>query len=414
MKERVLMLVAAAGALALFLTALLGSERGFGLSREVPRPTTEEGGANGYRAVMQWLAAEGIRTISLQDRLDKGLEQPGLPPVGNVIIVTLPVTTGFRSEEFRVLDRWVRSGNTLIVLAALADQPDWAYGFGGLASNDINLLTGLQFQRSKQAPPAAAFIEPQRAYLLPNRPHAYFSGVREVVALSDFPRESWVATLPNDGFALSLAHDRNTGGAVLWTRSIGEGRVIVSGFASMLTNRALGLADNARFLANILGTNLRLGGAVLFDDVHQGLSAAYDPAKFYRDKRLYDTLGILAAVWLSWVLGSTSLSVRVARPSVPREAELVRATGGFFSRVLTPNAGARRMFDLFFRRLQARASHASAPDGLPWTYLERHPQITPGELQQLRQWYGEAGASRRVPLSSLHNLIVRIERLLAS
>ena len=48
---------------------------------------------------------------------------------------------------------------------------------------------------------------------------------------------------------------------------------------------------------------------MLFDDVHQGLGAAYDPAKFYKDRRLYMTVGILLALWLVWVLGSTRLRV---------------------------------------------------------------------------------------------------------
>ena len=412
------MFSAAIGALALFLTAFIGSERGFGVSPDVPRPTTEERGGNGYVAAMAWLKAERIRTISLQDSLDRFLSRPGPTPVGNVIIVTLPVAAGYRSEEFRALDRWIRAGNTLWVLAALSDQPDWAYGLGGLASSDLNLLTGLQFQPARSLAAGSPsvdspFIEPQSAFLVPNRPHAYFSGVRAAVALSDFPRQSWAVILPNEGFVLALAHDRSSGGGVMWTRQLGEGRVIVSGFGSILTNRALGLADNARLLANILGAHLGPGGAVLFDDVHQGLSAAYDPAEFYRDRRLYYTLAILAAVWLSWVLGSTRLAVPFVRESVPREDELVRAAGGFFARVLKSDAGARRIFELFFRRLYDRVPRAREAGGLPWNYLERHAQIARADVQQLKEWHARMLASQPVPLASLHNLILRIDGQLA-
>jgi len=66
------------------------------------------------------------------------------------------------------------------------------------------------------------------------------------------------------------------------------------------------------------------------------LGANYDPAKFYRDPRLHMTIGIGAALWLAWVLGATRLRVPVTRAPVPREAELVRATGGF----LAPSAWA--------------------------------------------------------------------------
>ena len=413
MRERLLTLGAALGALVLFLTLFVGSERGLGLARDVPRPTTAERSRNGYRAAVEWLAVEKIPAISVQEGLEKSFERPGLAPVGNLMIVTLPVSTGFRSAEFRTLDQWVRGGNTLLVLAALSDQPDWAYGFEGLATNDLNLLTGLQFRATATNSSDRQFIEPQRALLVPNRPHAYFDGVHEAVALSDFSRDAWTAAIPNDGFVLSLAHERNSGEAVLWTRSIGAGRIVVSGFGSVFTNRALGLADNARLFANIVGANLGAHGTVLFDDIHQGLSAAYDPAKFYRDRRLYYTIGILAALWLSWVLGSTRLNVPVTKPPAPREIDLVRATGGFFCRVLTPVAGAKRIFELFFRRLYERAPRVREEDGLPWSYLERHPQIAATELRQLQAWYADTCASRRVPLAALHNLVVRIDERLA-
>ena len=148
---------------------------------------------------------------------------------------------------------------------------------------------------------------------------------------------------------------------------------------------------------------------MLFDDVHQGLSSAYDPAKFYRDPRLYWTVAIVAAVWLAWIAGSTTLGVPASRPSGPREAELVLATGGFFSRVLRPDAGARRMFELFFQRI-----HSRPLDGSAWRQLERHSRIGVAEVTQLRRWYEDAQASRRVPLGPLHNLIVDIERQLRS
>jgi hypothetical protein len=151
---------------------------------------------------------------------------------------------------------------------------------------------------------------------------------------------------------------------------------------------------------------------VLFDDVHQGLGAAYDAAKFYTDRRLYVTVGVLAALWLAWVLGSTRLRVPVTRTATPREAELIRAAGGFLARVLRTDAGARRMLDNFFRRISERAPERRAV-GVPWDLLERNPRIAPADLEQLRTWYSRAYAERRVPLERLHNLIVRIDRQMA-
>ncbi len=449
MKERLITFACALGALALFLAMFMRGEGGVGGRSDIPRPTSQERRGNGYHGALAWLDEEQIRTMSLRERFDRLRAQPGLLPTGNLLLVTLPATTAFRTEEFRPLENWVRSGNTLLVLAALSDNPDWAFALGGLASGDLSLLTGLEFEtvRSREGrvqdparlarrasaavaasksktdardvgarliAGARAFPQPQRGTLVPNRAHAYFKGVREAVALSDYPSQAWTVKVPYDGFVLSLASERETGEGVLWTRPLGNGRIIVSGLGSLFTNRALGLADNARLLANIVGTTVGPGGTVLFDDVHQGLGATYDPAKFYKDRRLYATVGILAALWLCWVLGSTRLRMPVARVPLlaPREADLVRTTGGFLARVLSSDAGARRLFEHFFRRIGERLPPNRVRGRPPWGLLESHSEIAREDIRQLRDWYADAYAARRVPLGRLHNLILKIDRQL--
>ena len=425
MRERFITLLCALGALALFFTMFMHQDpHGIG-GREAPRPTTEERGANGYHAALEWLDAEHIRAVSLRDRFDELPHRSSLPAAGNVLIVTLPAATVFKTEEFRPLDHWVRQGNTLLVLAALSDNPDWAASFGGLTPGDLNLLTGLEFEttrsrdrrlhkagepapRDRDNGDAASQIlaaarqlsPPRRETLVPNRDHAYFSGVRQAVGVTDYASQAWTVKVPYEGFVLALGHQRETGEGVFWTRPLGNGRIIVSGLGTLFTNRALGLADNARLFSNIIATNLGPRGAVLFDDAHQGLGASYDPAKFYRDPRLHETAGIAALLWLSWVLGATKLRLPITRTPVPREAELVRATGGFLARVLTPAAAARHMFDHFLRRW-------------PWQFLERQSRIAAADLTQLKLWHSQVGRAR-IPLGRLHNLMVRINRQLDS
>ena len=410
MKERFITFICALGALALFFTMFLHEDsRGLG-GAEVPRPTTEERGPNGYHAAMQWLEHEGIRTFSLRERYDR-LPKKNLPASGNILLVTLPATAVFKTEEFRPLDHWVRAGNTLVVMAALSDTPDWAFAFGGMTSGDLNLLTGLEFEslrnrdlRAKKAGTETVIRLPlhypqaRQETLIPNREHIYFRGVQKVVGLTDYEPQPWTVKVPYEGFVLALAHDRETGEGIFWTRPLGDGRIIVSGLGSLFTNRALGLADNAHLLSNIVSVNLGHAGAVLFDDVHQGLGANYDPVKFYRDPRLHLTIAIVAALWLSWVLGGTRLRLPVSRAPVPREAELVRAMGGFLARVLTPAAAARRMFEYFLQRR-------------PWGLLERQPRIAAADLRQLKFWYSQLGTAH-VPLVPLHNLMVKIDRQL--
>ncbi|HUE48777.1 MAG TPA: DUF4350 domain-containing protein [Steroidobacteraceae bacterium] len=422
MRERLITLACALGALLLFAALFV---RGEGLDlRRVALPTTIERHGNGLLGAMSWLEAEGIRTLSLRERFDTLAKRRDLPRAGNLLIMTVPVATPFRPQEARALEHWIRAGNTLLVLAAMSDSPDW--GRGGLGvHNDLQLLTGLDFEsvRISASPQNAAarlleaareLAQPQRGTLVPNRPHAYLRGVSRVIAWSDYPPQSWSVQLPRDGFVLALAHQSETGEGVLWMRPAGPGTIIVSGFGSLFSNRALADADNARLLANIVTATVRAEGAVLFDDEHQGLAAAYDPAKFYNDPRLYGTIGVLAVVWLTWVLGGTHLRLPAMRMPAPREAELVRATGGFLARVLRPAAAARRLFEHFFRRLAARTHRGAQGAGLPWEWLEHHPRLRRADVQQLRQWYAQAYSDRRVPLTRLHNLIVRTERQLAA
>ena len=92
----------------------------------------------------------------------------------------------------------------------------------------------------------------------------------------------------------------------------------------------------------------------------------------------------------------------------------MRATGAFLARVLRPAAAARRMFEHFFRRLRALAPRLAEADGPPWQLLEHHPRIARADLEQLREWYAAAHSADRVPLTRLHNLMIRIERQLTA
>ncbi len=452
MRERLITLACALAALLLFGTLFLQHDA---LSaRRSSLPTTVEHADNGLLGAMSWLRGEGVRTLSLRERCGALPGRRDLAPRGNLLIVSLPAVTSFRSDEAVALDRWIRQGNTLLVLAALRDRPGWAQ-FPFVMRNDLQLLTGLGIlppadrgpgngsaSRAGATPPPGGAApaprsadsgeqqreerlarlvrintqlgKPERSSLIPNRAHPYFSGVAQAVALSDYPPLASRVTLPGDGFALALAHERDTVEDAFWMRPDGAGTIVVSGFGSLFTNRALGAGDNARLLANIVGATVARDGVVVFDDEHQGLSDAYDPARFYRDPRLYATAAVIAAVWLTWVLGGTRLQAPLRRAPAPREAELVRTTGLFLARVLRPAAAARRMLAQFLQRVGTRAARtATDPPALLWQWLESHPRLARADVDTLRGWYAAAAANRRVPLVQLHNLIVLTERRLA-
>ena len=349
MRERLTTLACALGALLLLGTLIL---RGDTLAaRRDSLPTTAESADNGLLGLRRWLQGEGVRTLALRERFGTLSAKPALATRGNLLIVSLPAVTSFRSDEARTLDGWVRSGNTLLVLAALRDRPAWAQ-FPFAMANDLELLTELRLApaaerperaatrrsagsssaaRSERAEPAAGarrpdagggarlsrfaseLSRPEQSILVPNRAHPYFGGVARALAFSDYVPVRYTLAIPRDGFALSLAHEEGSGADAFWIRPHGAGTIIVSGFGSLFSNRALGQGDNARLLANIIAASLAQGGTVVFDDEHQGLSDSYDPARFYRDPRLYATLAVIVAVWLSWVLGATQLHAPRAR-----------------------------------------------------------------------------------------------------
>jgi hypothetical protein len=403
--------------------------------RDNSAPTTAERRANGLLGVLTWLQEEGIRSVSLRERFDALSRLPALSPTGNLLIVTLPAATAFRTDEVVALDGWIRRGNTLLILAALSDRPEWARSERGLVG-DLQLLSGLEAQEQVEpqqagSPPRGIArdarsleraargslgpLEPIRGNLVPNRAHPYLEAVHRAAALSDLPPLQWSVKVPRDGFMLALAHEESTQEGVLWERSLGAGTVVVSGFASLFSNRALALEENARLLANIVAASTAAGGSVIFDDDHQGLSVVYDPAKFYKDGRLYATLAIIAAVWLVWVLGGTRLPAPATHAPAPQEMQLVRDTGLYLARVLRPAAAARCLFDNFFRDIRGVLHDGrDAEEAELWAWLEQHPRLAGAEVAQLKSWYAQAYADRKVPLVRLRNLIVRTERLLTA
>jgi hypothetical protein len=94
----------------------------------------------------------------------------------------------------------------------------------------------------------------------------------------------------------------------------------------------------------------------------------------------------------------------------------VRSTGGLIARSVAPWQQALRLFDQFFAGVAraARGAHGlRAPErGELWTWLERHAAILPQELDQLKTWYAEAHAMRKLPLVPLQNLLDNLEQRL--
>jgi hypothetical protein len=454
MRERAVALLLSLAAFAAFYVLWLRPLPSLDTDAQAARPTTAERRGNGYAGAFAWLQRGGVTARSWRERYT-ALAEAGFPTRGNLLILTLPGVETFRNDEFAALDRWVRRGNTLMINAALLDQPGWAAGRESSAIVELETLTGLEFEsraareaRLDDRPLAARVREADEREARRNRkggaddeqdedleevrplahgldvarkivlhatgPHALLAGVRSLGLESDYATNNWSLRLPYDNFVLTLARGTDGEGA-LFEQRLGAGHVLLAAGGSLFTNRALADDDNARLLYNVVATLVARDGVVLFDDLRQGLSASYDPARFYSDKRLVKTVFILLGLWLVWVVGSTRLRAPAVTAHDPSEAELVRRAGGLIARTVAPWRAALTLFDQFFMGV-ARAARglggSAAERGELWSWLERHAAILPQELDQLKGWYADAYAERRVPLVPLQNLLDQLERRL--
>lgn len=403
------------------------------------RPITTEKGPNGYLGLMRWLQAEGIEPVSLRERYGRLREVTDSGSrSGNLLISTTPHLHPPRNSEQGPLRAWIAAGNTLLVIAALSDTPEWSMGQGADADfmQHMEAMTGLTFVESVQengtavqapepeqtaqqerqkgleaAREAAAATrkldEPQQFHIVPNGPHPLLAGVSAVQALSEYPTSQWRATSDSADVILELAQNRESAEPALWLLRHGEGQVIVSAYGSILTNKLLGESDNARLLANIVAWSRAPGGKVIIDDAHQGLVAFYDAEAFFGDPRLHASLGWLGALWLIFVLGPQRLRAAATSWNPVDVTSFVRASGGFLARALRPAAAGQRLFENFFNDI--RRNLGLPANGAPlWDWISARGAVPVHDVAQLQELHGDVLRGKRIDLSKLQNLLVQV------
>lgn len=453
MKERLITLALAVAAFAAFY-ALMGPKPS-APQEQTTRPTSIEQGPNGYLGLMRWLTAERVPMLSLRERYTKLSDLPGIEAEsGNLMLTTAPQLYPLRQSEFSPLRRWVEQGNTLLIVAGLADTPDWSMGEGADPEfvDNMEAMTDLRFQQvpltpaepgqqelekkiegatPEPAPPlqpkapeepqptmaemmaaATKYDPPMRFEMKPAGPHPLLEGVETVGALSEYPSDKWRASMEGEGGAvIELAHDPVSGAPVLWVLPFGEGQIILSAYGSIFTNKALGSDDNARLLANIVRWSVHDRGKFILDDAHQGLVAFYDPTAFFGDRRLHLTLWWLLGLWLVFVLSSQRLRPALSKWNPVDITGFVRATGGFMARVLRPAVVGQQLFANFFNDTRLRMG--LPPNGEPvWDWLSVQTSVAPQDVQRLQELHAKVQHGRRVDLLRLHNLLVRVRTAL--
>ncbi|HEX5420484.1 MAG TPA: DUF4350 domain-containing protein [Gammaproteobacteria bacterium] len=417
----------------------------------VTRPVSTETGRNGYAAVATWLERNGVPVASLRRRYDAlTASDSHYAARGNILITTMPHLIPTRSRERQILRAWVRTGNTLLVMAALDDTPEWArYGDNRGFLDHLARMTGFVFvpdpgssnpngaagsrggarkggpgpagsgaagsggansgAASPRPAPAPLLVEARSAVkIVPVGSHPLLTGVDALSGFSDEPSALWLllnVAPAEDSLRLRLAKEVPSGVDALWQRVEGDGRIIVAASGSLLTNHVVANSSAGTFLANLVRKELGQGGTVIFDDMHQGLSVLYDPAAFFRDSRLHVTLLFLAAVWLAYVLGSSNrLGPAAEAEQAPRQRAFLEAVGGFMARRLDKRAAGMLMLEKWFEELRRKRGLPESAEP-PWPHLLATPALGRATYDALKRAHEQLESGRQVDLVRLHNLI---------
>jgi hypothetical protein len=406
LKERLLTFAFALAALLCFYVLFFPKPNA---AAEQSLPLSIEAGVGGYLGAWRWLQAEQIPVASLRYRYGR-LGDAVLSPTsdGNVMITTLPHRLPFKLDEWDDLDRWVERGNTLVVMAALDDTPQWVIGTNADPSKALQRISRMRFSAAQDKPSLKQLLEPQSIGFVAQGQHPLLREVSSLQAFSDLPASHWLAESMDASMPLAIAHRTESDQSVLWLKIQGHGQIIVCAFATPFSNRELDQADNARLLSNIIAWSRSPSGRVIFDDAHQGLVDMYDPARFFADPRLHRTLAWIVLLWLVFVLGPQRLR---AAPEAWRgvdETALIEASGRFFSAAVDPGDARRELFANFFNALRHRLGLPQ--DGEPvWEWLDAQAAMTAEQRLELHELYARMCAQQRVNLKRLHNFLSTLQ-----
>jgi hypothetical protein len=395
-----------------------------------PRPLSTDAGAAGYLAAWRWLNADHVPVMALRDRFDHLPRAVAVDAAGNVMLTTLPHKLPVRPNEAPLLDAWIERGNTLVVAAALDDTPQWALEGDARLVKDAGRLTRLKFetveskeqkdQKDQNAKDRAVAIadglksafkalsDPRTVEIEPRGAHPLLQGIHALRVISDLPAARWHATPMDSAGVLQIAQVRDGGAAAIWVRRQGKGQVIVLGVAGLFSNQNIGSADNAALLANIIGSSLKPGGSVIFDDAHQGAVDYYDAKAFYADPRLHRTLGWLVLLWFVFVLGLQRLGVQASGRHGPDITAFVGSSGDFLAATLTPAAAGARLLSNFFNSIHRRLG--TREDGSPtWEWLASQAGISHADVVALQELQTRVQKGGRVNLSRLQNQLSQLQ-----
>ena len=419
MKDRVVTAVGALLALLACMALLLGDP-----TPPPSWPTSADRGPNGYAALHDWLDTTGIAVESLRVAIDD--ESLPFRTDRRLLITTMPHRKPMTPEERRRLRAWVGDGNTLLVTAALNDSPDWiARVDTSTFLDDVSDLTRVRFEPVFDEAGDEALVGGtgrETSIVLDGfDAHPLIETGHTFEGVSDDLTSIWGALPDPLQLRLPAATEARFGPSAILHLPSGNGQIFLVGLGSMLTNRAIGRADNRHFVAGLLRHHVQ--GGVIFDDFHQGLSAIYDAAALFRDPRLHVSILFVLAAWFVYMVGTWNrLAPARDEATEPGQLDFVRAVGRFLARKLDPVESGRMMFASRFAEYAGESAGNSRTSGAagtvdpawferpPWPRLEANPLVDPTVLDALKADHARLAAGNKVDLRQLHNRLREFER----
>lgn len=441
MSERLLTLLGAL--LALLLASGLLLHRPPAPTASGSRPLSDDRGAQGLAVAAAWLRGAGVPVLALRRRYDT-LAADAPAPQGNLLITALPQIYDLRYPEVAALQNWLAAGNDLLLLAD-AHQRRLSHGSGN-ANSLLNTL-GLSWIDSPAQPDddCRASKQAEDVHAPPDtlilRPHPsdfdapLLDGVRSL-------RVDLQPSLNDPGFVRQRSpHLAVSNGAhrlvtwwlcnsqrqqpVFWQFRYRQARLWITSEGRVFDNHNLPTADNAQLFANLVRESVHSGGGVIFDDMHQGRTALYDPAAFFADPRLHRSLWLGLAIWLIYLLGYSNRYVPLRRGNAAVTAvDFVDTVAGYLASVLRPQAAARALLQRYEYELRRRrpslssaipappaagAAPADAHAGL-WALLAAQPQIDAQTIAALQRETQAIQRGRRKDLRPLLHLLTQLRK----
>ncbi len=400
--------------------------------QQAPRPLSNGAAGDGYLGAWRWLQQSRVPVISLRKRFAALQTREDLPPAGNILLTTVPHLKPFHDRDAAALAEWVERGNTLVVMAALNETPRWITPLE-LPLQSLRELTGMSFKPVLDDEDEVLLVTPEFSFsatppapleiwALPQPEHPLLQDVERLRGISPMATQLWQPRLSEEvSHVAELAQLQDYPAAALWQRRRGQGFIIISAFASLFTNSGLAAADNAQLLSNLLRFHLGPGGAVVFDDFHQGLSDLYDPQAFFTDSRLLISVTFVILFWLIYLLG-TSARIAPVRPApaVPTQKDLITALGGFVHRKLKPADAGRLLVENWLQQLHGSGSillHRPAADAgyayaEAWPQLQGMPLLQQDKVARVQHSYRKLCAGGQVDIKQLRNQLLDLQRAL--